>query len=190
MRSKKPQTEVDPCQYNCSDLNTTTLPDSRLALPLRKYWWNLKRYIWYGRVLGFSRFVSRMLRSTRLYRPATGKKASTTPDNTKAENLDLKTDEWVEVRSEKEIFDTLDSQGKLRGLRFTPEMTKFCGKRFRVYKKLDKILLETTGELRRIKTPTVILEGVFCDGTAHGGCDRSCFCFWREEWLKRVRMSP
>lgn len=190
MRSKKPQTEVDPCQYNCSDLTTTTLPDSRLALPLRRYWWNLKRYIWHARVLGFSRFASRMLRSTRLYRPASGKKSSTTPDNTKGENLDLKTDEWVEVRSEKEIFDTLDSQGKLRGLRFTPEMTKFCGKRFRVYKRLDKILLETTGELRRIKTPTVILEGVFCDGTAHGGCDRSCFCFWREEWLKRVQVSP
>ena len=167
-----------------------TLPDSRLALPLRRYWWNLKRYVWYARVLGFSRFASRMLRSTRLYRYASGKKPSTTPDNMKGENLDLKTDEWVEVRLEKEIFDTLDSQGKLRGLRFTPEMTKFCGKRFRVYKRLDKILLETTGELRRIKTPTVILEGVFCDGTAHGGCDRSCFCFWREQWLKRVQMSP
>ena len=190
MRSKKPQTEVDPCQYNCSDLTVTTLPDSRLALPLRRYWWNLKRYVWYARVLGFSSFASRMLRSTSLYRHASGKKMSTIPDNTKGENLDLKTGEVVEVRSEKEIFDTLDSQGKLRGLRFTPEMTKFCGKRFRVYKRLDKILLETTGELRRIRTPTVILEGVFCDGTAHGGCDRSCFCFWRAEWLKRVRANP
>ena len=190
MRNKKPQTEVDPCQYNCSDLTVTTLPDSRLALPLRRYWWNLKRYVWYARVLGFSSFASRMLRSTSLYRHVSGKKPSTAPENTKGEYLDLKPIEWVEVRSEKEIFDTLDSQGKLRGLRFTPEMTKFCGKRFRVYKRLDKILLETTGELRRIRTPTVILEGVFCDGTAHGGCDRSCFCFWRAEWLKRVRASP
>jgi hypothetical protein len=130
-----------------------------------------------------------MLRSTRLYTYASGKKPSTTLDNPKGEKTDLITDEWVEVRSEKEIFDTLDSQGKLRGLRFTPEMAKFCGKRFRVYKKLGKILLETTGELRRIKTPTVILEGAICDGSAHGGCDRSCFCFWREEWLKRVHIS-
>lgn len=184
MRSKKPQTEVYPCQYYCDDLTMATLPDNRLALPLRRYWWNLKRYVWYARVLGSFRFVSRMLRSTRLYGYASGKKLNTTHDSVKGENLDLKTDDWVEVRSEKEIFDTLDSQGKLRGLRFTPEMAQFCGKRFRVYKKLDKILLEATGELRRIKTPTVILEGAVCDGSAHGGCDRSCFCFWREEWLK------
>jgi hypothetical protein len=65
-------------------------------------------------------------------------------------------------------------------------MMKFCGGRFQVYKNLDKIILETTGELRRIKTPTVILKDAFCDGKAHGECDRSCFCFWREEWLKRV----
>jgi hypothetical protein len=131
-----------------------------------------------------------MLRSTRSYKYASGKKLNRTHDSVKGENLDLKTDDCVEVRSEKEIFDTLDSQGKLRGLRFTPEMAKFCGKRFRVYKRLDKILLEATGELRRIKTPTVILEGVFCDGSAHGRCDRSCFCFWREEWLKRFQVSP
>lgn len=62
----------------------------------------------------------------------------------------------------------------------------FCGRNIRVYKTLDKILLEATGELRKIKTPTVLLDGVFCDGTAHGGCDRSCFCFWREAWLKKV----
>jgi len=65
-------------------------------------------------------------------------------------------------------------------------MRKYCGKRFRVYKRLEKIILETTGELRTVRTPTVLLEEVFCDGEAHGGCDRSCFCFWREAWLKRV----
>jgi hypothetical protein len=102
------------------------------------------------------------------------------------ESLQITPGEWVEVRSVKEIFATLDSQGKSRGLRFTHEMFKFCGKRFRVYKTLDKILLEATGELRKMRTPTVLLEGVFCDGKAHGGCDRSCFCFWREAWLKRV----
>ena len=52
---------------------------------------------------------------------------------------------------------------------------------------LEKIIIETTGEMRPISTPTVLLEGVFCDGSAHGGCDRTCFCFWREGWLKRVK---
>jgi hypothetical protein len=104
----------------------------------------------------------------------------------RCEALNLQPGEWVEVRSVKEIFATLDKRGKLRGLQFTPEMVKFCGKRLRVYKKLDKIILEATGELRKIRSPTVLLEGVFCDGKAHAGCDRSCFCFWREEWLRRV----
>ena len=98
----------------------------------------------------------------------------------------LKVGEWVEVRSAKEIFSTLDAHGKLRGLAFNPEMVKFCGKRFRVYKRLERIILESKGELRKVRTPTVMLEGVFCDGSSHGGCDRSCFCFWREPWLKRV----
>jgi hypothetical protein len=92
----------------------------------------------------------------------------------------------VEVRSVREIFATLNGEDKLKGLRFNPEMAKFCGKRFRVYKRLDKIIVETTGELRNIRTPTVLLEGVFCDGKAHGRCDRSCFGFWREAWLKKV----
>lgn len=130
-----------------------------------------------------------MLHSTRLHKYASGRKLKITHDYVKGENLDLKAGDWVEVRSEREIFDTLDSQDKLKGLRFTPEMVKFCGKRFRVYKRLNKIVLETTGELRKIRTPTVMLEGVFCDGSAHGGCDRSCFCFWREEWLKHATVS-
>jgi hypothetical protein len=98
----------------------------------------------------------------------------------------LKPGDWVEVRTAKEVFSTLDQRGKLKGLSFTPEMTKFCGRRFKVYKELENIILESTGELRRIKSPTVLLDGVYCDGAAHGKCDRSCFCFWREDWLRRI----
>jgi hypothetical protein len=101
----------------------------------------------------------------------------------------LQPGQWVEVKSTKEIFATLDDQDKLAGLRFNPEMTKFCGQKFKVFKKLNKIIIESTGELRRIKVPTVILEGVYCDGRSHGNCDRSCFCFWREAWLRRVDIS-
>jgi hypothetical protein len=103
-----------------------------------------------------------------------------------AEALDLQPGELVEVRSEEEILATLDDNGKYKGLFFMPDMMKFCGKQYRVYRKVEKIMLETTVELRRLASPTVFLEGVYCDGTAYGGCDRSCFCFWREAWLKRV----
>jgi len=99
--------------------------------------------------------------------------------------LKLGPSEMVEVLTEKEIISSLDSEGKLRGLIFMPEMKKYCGHRFRVYKRLERIAIETTGDMRNIKN-TVLLDGVFCDGSSHLGCDRSCYCFWRETWLKRV----
>ena len=102
------------------------------------------------------------------------------------ERLNLQPGEWVEVRSMEEIATTLDERGKYQGLRFMPEMVKFSGGTFRVYKKVRVIMLESTNELRRLKTPTVYLENVFCDGAFHNRCDRSCFCFWKEAWLKRV----
>jgi hypothetical protein len=172
------------CQYCFDDMVLTTLPDDRVALPLRRYWWFLRRGVWYVTVLGFRESFWRVFRLTRF-----GKLVFRGNGQMRASSgtvLDLRSGDWVEVRSVKEIFGTLDERAKLRGLTFTPEMVKFCGKRFRVYKKLNKIVLEATGELRRIKSPTVVLEGVSCDGSSHGGCDRSCFCFWREDWLKRV----
>ncbi|MEM3702965.1 MAG: hypothetical protein QXX79_00880 [Candidatus Bathyarchaeia archaeon] len=183
MRSLK--NVFEPCQYYYADMVRHTLPDPRLALPLRRRWWNLKRRVWYISILGLRGYLSKMFPSTTLGKLIFGRK-SRSRINKDYDALNLQPGEWVEVRSVKEIFATLDAQGKLKGLRFTPEMVKFCGKRFRVYKRLEKIILEATGELRRIKTPTVLLEGVFCDGKAHGGCDRSCFCFWREAWLKRA----
>jgi hypothetical protein len=111
---------------------------------------------------------------------------STLGSNINTDDLNPQPGELVEVKTVKEIFATLDKKQKLKGLTFFPEMGKFCGGRFRVYKRLDKIILESTGELRKIRMPTVLLEGVFCDGRYHKGCDRSCFCFWREAWLRRV----
>jgi hypothetical protein len=174
------------CQYYYGDMALATLPDERSALPLRRYWWNLKRDVWYASVLGFRGFVSRMLPTTKIGKFASRGRQKVGAGSVSGDVLNLQVGEWVEVRSAREIFATLDERGKLRGLRFTREMEQFCGKRFRVYKILGKIILEATGELRKIKTPTVLLDAVFCDGTAHGGCDRSCFCYWREQWLKRV----
>ncbi|TET65336.1 hypothetical protein E3J49_01965 [Candidatus Bathyarchaeota archaeon] len=179
----------EACQYYYADMVRATLSDPRLALPLRRYFWTLKRYVWYISVLGLGGFVSRIFPSTKLGKHVNKRRKKLGRVSSRSqvgEALNLQLGEWVEVRSVKEIFATLNAQGKLRGLRFTPEMVQFCGKRFRVYRRLEKIILEATGELRRIRTPTVLLDGVLCDGEAHGGCDRSCFCFWREAWLKRA----
>ena len=99
--------------------------------------------------------------------------------------LNLKPEEIVEVRSETEIVATLDG-AKYKGLSFMPEMLKFCGKKFKVLKRVEKYIVEgTVGKRVRMKN-TVILDGAFCDGSWHGGCDRTCFALWREKWLKRV----
>jgi hypothetical protein len=101
------------------------------------------------------------------------------------EVLDLQPGELVEVRSEEEIRKTVDGAGRNRGLTFTAEMLEYCGRRFRVFKRVQKICLEgIPGEMRQLKN-TVILEGVICNGGSRG-CDRSCFLFWREAWLRRV----
>jgi hypothetical protein len=186
--NRSPNELKEACQYYYPDLACNTSPDDRTALPLRRYWWSLRRQVWYISIVGPRKYVPKMIVSTSFGRLVFRGKRQFQSTRSRDEVLQLKPGEWVEVRSPKEIFATLDSQGKSKGLRFTPEMLKFCGKRFRVYKTLGKILLEATGELRKIKTPTVLLEGVFCDGKAHGGCDRSCFCFWREAWLKRVSL--
>jgi hypothetical protein len=101
-----------------------------------------------------------------------------------AEVLNLQPGEFVEVRSAPEILATLDADSRLRGLAFLPEMLPYCGKRFRVFRRLEKLFLEESRQIRRTRN-TVLLEGVMCDGKALG-CDRSCFLFWREAWLKRV----
>jgi hypothetical protein len=177
---------TERCQNYYAALAAQTFPDTRVALPLRRYWWKLKSLVWYVGILGPFGSLQRVFQSTKLGRRVFRNQRKLARASIEKMNLGLMPGEWVEVKSMREIFATLDQNRKLKGLAFNREMAKFCGKRFRVYKRLEKIILESTGELRKIKTPTVMLEGVFCDGEAHDNCDRSCFCFWREAWLRRV----
>jgi len=101
------------------------------------------------------------------------------------EVLDLQPGEWVEVKTVEEIMATLGSRRRHKGLLWMTGMQKYCGTRCRVYRRVERIVLETNGELRNMKN-AVLLEGAMCDGAQFGGCDRSCFHFWREVWLRRV----
>lgn len=175
----------DRCQYRYQDLLESTSQDERYGARLRKAWWRLTRYVCYVRILRVRTFVLRV-GSACLRKNIHSGRSATTSSNSNAEALNLRPGEWVEIRTIREIRATLDWDAKRNGLRFIPEMSKYCGKRFKVYKILNRIVLETTGELRTIRTPTVLLDGVICDGRLHGGCDRSCFCFWREAWLRRT----
>ena len=113
------------------------------------------------------------------------KKEKTTGTNSQ-ESQNLQPGEWVEVKSVAEITETLDGEKKYKGLYFMPEMEEFCGKKFKVFKRAEIIKLESTAEVRKLTCPAVFLEGVYCDGTYHDGCDRACFLFWRELWLRRI----
>ncbi|GMU95631.1 hypothetical protein [Ignavibacterium sp.] len=105
---------------------------------------------------------------------------------TPEEVLNLQPGEVVEVRSFDEIITTLDKRGKNKGLLFDPEMKIFCGKRFKVRNRLEKMILERNGKMIEVKN-SVILEGVTCECYfAFGGCPRKEFQYWREIWLKRV----
>jgi len=100
--------------------------------------------------------------------------------------LGLRAGEWVEVRSAEEILATLDERGCLDALPFMPEMLEYCGKRFRVIKAAHKTCDTIARYKGRRMTNAVHLEGLRCDGKAHGGCQAGCLLFWKEAWLKRV----
>jgi len=95
--------------------------------------------------------------------------------------LNLRPGDLVRVKSLSEIEATLDERRRMNGLYFMPAMERFAGKTFRVYRRVERIHLETTGQMRRLISPTVFLEGAVCED-----CDRACLCFFREAWLQRV----
>jgi len=103
----------------------------------------------------------------------------------RAPRLALMPGDEVEVRGLDEILATLDERGMLHALPFMPEMAAYCGRRFRVFRRVDKLndWVGRTG-LRRVHD-TVLLEGLTCSGAAHGGCQAACYLRWHEAWLQR-----
>jgi hypothetical protein len=76
---------------------------------------------------------------------------------------------------------TLDSEGAVEGLVFMPEMLQYAGREFRVQASAHKTC-DGKGATRQMDH-AVHLDGLRCDGSAHGGCQAGCLLFWREEWL-------
>jgi hypothetical protein len=115
-----------------------------------------------------------------------GQHARGSQKSTPAESLNLQAGDLVEIKPMSGIIDTLNETGRNRGLYFTPDMRLLCGQRSRVQRRLDKIIVDGTGEMRDMRN-TVYLEDSLC-GCAHvafGGCSRGEFSYWREAWLRR-----
>ncbi len=108
--------------------------------------------------------------------------------STPVESLNLQPGEWVEVKSMQSIIETLNEQGYNRGLKFSTDMRLWCGRRCQVKGRLDKIIMDGTGQLRQLRN-TVYLEGSTCGcsymGFDMGGCPRCEVTYWREIWLRR-----
>jgi len=110
-------------------------------------------------------------------------------DKTPQQALDLQPGELVRVKSLEEIVATLDVNNTNRGMSFDGEMVRFCGREFRVLRRVEQIIDEQTGEMIRFKNPCIVLEDVTCVGAYHRQCPRGIYPYWREIWLERVESS-
>lgn len=92
----------------------------------------------------------------------------------------------VRVKSYPEILATLDANNTTRGLSFDAEHVPYCGREFRVRSLVSKIINERTGYMTAFKSPSIILDGVYCQGTFSDSrmfCPRAIYPFWRPVWL-------
>jgi hypothetical protein len=106
--------------------------------------------------------------------------------STPMESLNLQPGELVKIKPMQSIMPTLNATAHNRGLWFSPDMRLLCGRERRVERRIDKLIVDGTGEMRQLRN-TVYLEGSMC-GCAHvafGGCSRREFVYWREIWLSR-----
>ena len=194
-------------RYRCQ---ATLLPEFTQPLP----WWHLHQY-WNDIRSGNEKFLSvvgtmvlQTLRNMMADVPGhkiwralhnlleregvtLGSTGGSIPDGqpTPTVSLDLAEGEWVEVKPYEEIFQTLNQSAKNRGMRYDIEMRPHSGKRARVLKRVTKIIDETTGRMLEMRTPCIILEGIYCESRFSEGrlfCPRRLPSFWREAWLKRI----
>jgi hypothetical protein len=103
--------------------------------------------------------------------------------------LNLQSGDLVEVRSPEEIAPSIDETGRTRGLWFDWEMIPYCGGRYRVKDRVERLIDERTGEMIEISSDCLILDGVVCGGECSTGrwlCPRAIYPYWREAWLRPV----
>ena len=191
---------------------TTALPE--MTKPLQ--WWDARQYVkdvWtrnhslvkVAKMLAFGAFRNLLrfgignrfllaayntfqkLRGGRLYPHANG----TIPLNqpTPNEVLGLQVGETVVIKSSDEIRSTLNVHGRNRGMWFDQEMVKFCGNKYTVELRVERLIDENTGKMLVMKNPCIQLQGVTCQGECTSdrlGCPRAINAYWREIWLQRA----
>ena len=110
-----------------------------------------------------------------------------TPDVRK----DLQVGEIVEILPRDAIERTLNTDNRNRGLHIDEEMTTYCGGRYAVSTRVERIVNERTGEMMHFQSPCIVLAGVVCKGAYSEDrllCPRRITTYWREIWLKRAEV--
>ena len=99
---------------------------------------------------------------------------------------DLVVGDLVEIRSWPEVRATLDEKGCLEQLPFMPEMLRMCGQRAYVFRCMHRLFDYRKTRRMRHMHGAVLLVGIVCDGSSHGGCEAACHTVWKSAWLKRI----
>ncbi len=155
------------------------LPAPSLGRRLRLF---LKRTLNSGLKRRLKRLSNRLLNARVLSKTKGGAVDSLEERST----LNLKAGTVVRVKTLKEIQATLSFWKELKGCGFLREMWPYCGTTQRVLKPVERFVDERDYQVKQTRG-VVLLEGAICQGTElYGRCDRSCFYFWREEWLEEV----
>ena len=132
-------------------------------------------------------FSKRRLRYLRYYlRKLIGKDHQDINRNAASLQTHLIPGDRVRVKSQQEIQALLNPWQEQNGCAFMEEMWIYCGTEQVVKKRVEKFLDEATLRMHTSKG-LILLEDLFCEGTIDfGRCDRSCYYFWREEWLEKL----
>ena len=109
-----------------------------------------------------------------------------TGTGTRTPEQELRPGDLVEIRSKAEIMATLNPDNSNNaGLWFDPEMVPACGRQARVERKVERIINESTGKMRKLRD-CYILEDVICTGFYRKFCQRAVLMYWRSAWLRRI----
>ena len=208
--SRLPGVDNLPARYSCQ---ATQLPYATTTLP----WWDVRQYVedYSSGNVGLKRIACGLVYSAYYSLSHAGiglgpamrwfyntfhwiwrgsrfpRDTGSIPEGqpTPAVELNLQPGEFVRVKAHDEILKTLTVANKNRGMAWDAEMIPYCGKTYRVLKRVTRIINEKTGEMQEMKTPCIILDSVVCQSrysNCRMFCPRSIYSYWREVWLERV----
>lgn len=107
--------------------------------------------------------------------------------------LNLQPGELVQIKPHKEILQTVDSRNRNRGMFWDAELVPYCGKTYKVLKRVTRIIDEKSSKMIEMKSPCIILDSVVCQARysqCRMLCPKSMYPYWREAWLQRVEAMP